>query len=245
MPGLCIIPSRALADDELTGTDLRALLAVGHFTSRDGTGVWASNATLAEVANIDARHLQRSLRVLEDRGYVRRVARPGTTSLLAIVLDDPFPGGGAKSAPPGGAKSAPSGGAESAPQTTHRTTHKNDSSSPAKKTVEKSFVAEHHRAAYLQLVHVTPAARTAIDYELHLVAEGGERPGVGMVAARGWARVGEALHQLLASGRAFSSRSLGTFLDGLDPAPTVSGHVPMRVAVVADEAPDPLALVGL
>lgn len=138
MPNLCIIPARALTDRELTPSDLRALLAVGTFTSRDGSGVWASNATIADTAGLDERHLRRSLRTLEERGYLRRIKRPGTTSLLAILLDDPFTGEGgirpgsegAKSAPPGRADSAQTGGAKLAHQTTPRTTPMNEGPSP-------------------------------------------------------------------------------------------------------------------
>lgn len=125
MPGLCIIPARALADDALRERDLRALLAVGRFTARDGSGVWASNQTLAEVAGMDERHLRRSLARLEAMGYLVRQRRyhpeRGTlTSVMSVVLDDPVvdesqQGGEGQISPPGGrAKLAPRGRAESA-----------------------------------------------------------------------------------------------------------------------------------
>lgn len=221
MPQLCIIPARALKDDALTGSDLRALLAVGHFTNRDGSGVWAANATMAEVANLDDRHFRRSLAVLVERGYVRKLERPGTTSVLAVILDDPFPGEG-EIRPGGRAKSAPPGRAESAPQSTPLPTPRNDSSSPSPaKSVHDELLHEHHRVAYRAVISAVPAARHSIDYELRLVAEGNERPGAGKVQAEGWARVGEALHQLVVHGRQFSARNLRTHLDGLDPLPTL------------------------
>ena len=125
MPGLCIIPARALADDALRERDLRALLAVGRFTARDGSGVWASNQTLAQVAGMDERHLRRSLARLEAMGYLVRQRRyhpeRGTlTSVMSVVLDDPVvdesqQGGEGQISPPGGrAKLAPRGRAESA-----------------------------------------------------------------------------------------------------------------------------------
>lgn len=133
MPGLCIVPARALADDALRERDLRALLAVGRFTARDGSGVWASNQTLAEVAGMDERHLRRSLARLEAMGYLVRQRRyhpeRGTlTSVMSVVLDDPVidesqqgggggqhPRGEGQISPPGGrAKLAPRGRAESA-----------------------------------------------------------------------------------------------------------------------------------
>jgi hypothetical protein len=90
MPNLCIIPARALSDDRVTPTQLRVLLAVGTFTSRDGGGVWASNATIAEVAGLHVRHMRDALKALVSFGYVRKIARPGRTAIMAIVLDDPL-----------------------------------------------------------------------------------------------------------------------------------------------------------
>jgi len=127
VPNLCIIPSRALADPELTYTDLRALCAVGRFTSRDGTGVWASNATLATVAGVDERHLRRSLVTLVERGYIRKVPRTlpsgaQTTSMLSVLLDEPAPAipphGEGERRPEGRAESAHAGRATAAHQTT-------------------------------------------------------------------------------------------------------------------------------
>lgn len=96
MPNLCIIPARALDDEQMTFKELRALLAIGLHTSRDGSGVWASNRTLADEAGLDVRDLRRAVTNLEIRGYLRRVRRirqngADTTSMMAIVLDDVFP----------------------------------------------------------------------------------------------------------------------------------------------------------
>lgn len=95
MPDLSIIPARALQDPEMTFHRLKALNAIGHFTSRDGSGVWAANATLAEMANIDERDFRRAATWLVERGYVRKQARRSaaggsTTNMLAIVLDGPL-----------------------------------------------------------------------------------------------------------------------------------------------------------
>ncbi len=85
----------------------------------------------------------------------------------------------------------------------------------AGRSVVSCLTAERHRTAYATLV----AGRTtvSVDYELRLLADGGERPGMGLERAEGWDRVGEALHQLCAAGRPFSARNMRTFLDGLDP----------------------------
>lgn len=91
MPNLCIIPARALDDPAMTYKQLKALLAVGTFTQRDGSGVWASNRTLAERAGLDERDLRRALADLEGRAYIRRTRRARrdgghSTSIIDIVL---------------------------------------------------------------------------------------------------------------------------------------------------------------
>lgn len=137
MPGLCIIPARALEDESLTDRDRRALLAIGKFTGRDGGNVFAKRETLAQTARMDVAHFRRSLRTLVERGYVRcvhRVKADGSpaTNLLSIVLDEPIPegavlapssvemdgGDGAESAPSVGATAARREGATPAPKTT-------------------------------------------------------------------------------------------------------------------------------
>lgn len=73
----------------------------------------------------------------------------------------------------------------------------------------------HHRDAYLRVI--TTNGQAAVDYELRLLAEGGERPGVGAVPAAGWARVGEALHQMAVAGSRFTSKGLQGFLARVTP----------------------------
>lgn len=141
MPALCIIPARALADDSLTASDLRALLAIGHFTSRDGTGVWASRETIAGKARLDESTYRRSLNKLVERGYVRRERRQRKdggdgTSMLAVVLDEPpaqaAPArgeGGESPSLPRGVDSPPGGRLPHLPEggaTTPQTTQSND-----------------------------------------------------------------------------------------------------------------------
>lgn len=89
MPGLSIIPARAVMDAELSGTQIRALCAIGMHTDKLGGNVWASVATLAREAAISERTFQSACQVLVERGYVRVVPRPGRTNLYAVVLDDP------------------------------------------------------------------------------------------------------------------------------------------------------------
>ncbi len=229
MPKLCIIPSRALADPEMTPTELRVLLAVGTFTSRDGTGVWASNATLAETANLDKRNMRRALLELVKRGYISKRERIGNTSVLAIVLDDPLQGGEGKFTQGGGAAFAPPGGVESTPRTTQRTSQGTATATPpATEEPAKSkgntgsardqLTEPHHVAAYDSLTALN-GRRMAVDYELNINADGGERPGVGHVPAVGWPLVGEALHQLCAAGAEFSAFKFAAFLGPLSSRP--------------------------
>lgn len=213
MPTLCIIPARALKDDAMTPTQLRVLLAVGTFTSRDGTGVWASNATIAEVAGVHERHMRDALKSLVARGYVRKVSRPGRTAVLAIALDEPLGGPCTDSVQGTPHEIGAPGCTDSVRRTTHITTQGNEHHRPQAKLTH-----DHHRAAYAAVLHLNPRGRASVDFELQLRAEGGERPGVGPVAPAGWDRVGEALHQLVTAGRAFTPRALGTYLDGLRPA---------------------------
>ncbi len=121
MPGLCIIPSRALDDEECRGARMTALLAIGTYTSRDGSGVWAANETIAERAKLDERDYRRAVAWLVERGYVRKRTRykqsgAQDTNLLQIVLDEPdepaLPlaiqgGGGISPTPPEGEGSSP------------------------------------------------------------------------------------------------------------------------------------------
>jgi hypothetical protein len=181
MPALSIIPSRALQDPELTGSRLRALCAIGTFTSREGKGVWAANATLAEMAHMDERAFRREAAWLVDRGYVRkkrRFKRDGSqdTNLLQIVLDEPEgavavagepeggegeihpPGGRAESTHPPRAESAQGGRAES----THQTSPLQKPATPARARegeepptapigLEREFAHDAHREAYLAI----------------------------------------------------------------------------------------------
>ncbi len=93
MPSLCIIPARALRDPEMTPRQLRVLLAVGQYTNAHGGGVWASQSTLAEDCGMDRAGVNKAMRALEARGYLRRVARFGDdgrqlSSIVDIVLTD-------------------------------------------------------------------------------------------------------------------------------------------------------------
>ena len=212
MPSLCIIPARALDDDEMTHQQLRALLAVGMHTSRDGTGVWASNRTLAEEARLDERHLRRALAELEARGYIRRVHRTAkngasATSVMAIVLDEPFPaerrnacGEEGEITPGGRADSARGRRAEIArgrrAEIAHQTTPYNDPlerpSSSAPATPAKDSLPPHTHEAYNALAALgrNPAGFDASLHALMNGMHGSYRP----------EQVGQALFDLWSNG---------------------------------------------
>ena len=100
MSNLCIIPAAAVADHDLSDTQVRVLCAIGTFTNRLGGNVWASVKTLAAGSNLSERTVQRCLPALIDRGYLRMETRTGRTNLYEIVLDraaegvTPVSGGG-------------------------------------------------------------------------------------------------------------------------------------------------------
>jgi hypothetical protein len=86
MPTLCIIPAAAVADPDLTDTQVRVLCAIGTFTNRLGGNVWASVDTLAKSCNLNPRTVQRAMPVLIDRGYLKGMPRVGRTTLYEVVL---------------------------------------------------------------------------------------------------------------------------------------------------------------
>ena len=86
MSYLCIIPASAVADQDLTDTQVRVLCAIGTFTNRLGGNVWASVATLAKSCNLSPRSVQRAMPVLIERGYLKRMPRTGRTTLYEVVL---------------------------------------------------------------------------------------------------------------------------------------------------------------
>ena len=92
MSYLCIIPAAAVADPDLTDTQVRVLCAIGTFTNRLGGNVWASVDTLAKSCNLNPRTVQRAVPVLIDRGYLRGVPRVGRTTLYEVVLQPPEKG---------------------------------------------------------------------------------------------------------------------------------------------------------
>lgn len=104
MPLLSIIPAAAVADPELTDTQVRVLCAIGTFTNRLGGNVWASVQTMAKACNLSTRTVQRALPVLIARGYLRHTERAGKTTLYEVVLELPqtaqSPGGVQSVTPP-------------------------------------------------------------------------------------------------------------------------------------------------
>ena len=86
MSYLCIIPASAVADPDLTDTQVRVLAAIGTFTNRLGGNVWASVSTLAKQCNLNPRSVQRALPVLIAHGYLKHMPRTGRTTIYEVVL---------------------------------------------------------------------------------------------------------------------------------------------------------------
>lgn len=91
MPYLSIIPAAAVADEQLSDTQVRVLCAIGTFTSRLGGEMWASVGTLAKACHLSERSVQRALPVLLERGYLRRKERPGRSNIYEVVLQGVTP----------------------------------------------------------------------------------------------------------------------------------------------------------
>jgi len=83
---VCMVPERALADQDMMPTQLRVLVALG----RDCANPWVDRATITALIGLDDRNLKRALVALEQRGYVlrqRRIAPDGSslTTLFAAA----------------------------------------------------------------------------------------------------------------------------------------------------------------
>ena len=86
MPNLSIIPAHAVADPELSDTQIRVLCAIGTFSNRLGGNVWASVQTMAKGCALSPRTVQRAIPKLIERGYLHAVERPGRTTVYEISL---------------------------------------------------------------------------------------------------------------------------------------------------------------
>lgn len=87
MPNLSIIPANAVADSELSDTQVRVLCAIGTFSNRLGGNVWASVQTMAKGCALSSRTVQRAIPTLIERGYLHSVERPGRTTVYEIALE--------------------------------------------------------------------------------------------------------------------------------------------------------------
>ncbi len=224
MPNLCIIPVRALSDPEMTPTQLRALLAIGHFSDAHGNNVWAANKTLSEIAGLDVRHFRRAVVALIERGYVRKIVRPGTTCLLSVRLDPPETEGAESAHPPqkGRAESAQGGRATVAPQTTPITTPLHDDDGARARV---GFTHPEALAAYRRM-RARVADPQGFDAMLRTVVEpmtGGE--------AYTWDEVGAALVELAPQGMASANAIRAFCRKARQP---VAASVPANRGGVAD-----------
>lgn len=227
MPGLCIIPSRALDDEECRGARMTALLAIGTYTSRDGSGVWAANETIADRAKLDERDYRRAVSWLVERGYVRKRTRykasgAQDTNLLQIVLDEPdepalplvVQGGGVISPTPlggEGSSTPPREGSSTPPplgeippprggveNPTKRTPLNVPTTNTTSATLEAKFEDARHRDAYLALRR-DHRNPPLLDIALRTV----HQPPTGG-AAYAWPLIGAGLVEQLGNGESFN-----------------------------------------
>ena len=82
------IPTRAFADKELRGEDFRVLgiIAAHDRFGANGTGCYASQATLCCRIGIDTTAFSRSVHRLEERGYLTASAHPLNKRLRAYSV---------------------------------------------------------------------------------------------------------------------------------------------------------------
>lgn len=76
--GFCIIPAlllRAQARLGLSATQLALLIQLSDFWWDDGKHPWPKKETLGQRLGLKEKQVQRHVRALEERGYVKRIAR--------------------------------------------------------------------------------------------------------------------------------------------------------------------------
>lgn len=208
MPNLCIVPARALSDARLTFREVRALLAVGMYTNHAGKGVWASQRTMADRANMTRSQMNEALARLEELGYIvkrRRFNDKGAelTCMIDVVLDAPPQQEGVPDLGTGGVPKMGTGGV---PDLGTQTTHTNvpttmmmqsDAKIPPEYTEDYATILSQSRNP------------TAVIRELVALNSG-------MHGTFSWEVIGRALRDMVVSGAAISPRSLRKFCEGVD-----------------------------
>ena len=84
------IPHAAVRDTELSSTEFKVLAVIGLYLNQDHEA-WPMQSTIAEVAGKSQGTVQRAIKVLEEKGYVRSRKkwpdRPGTHKCYQVVFD--------------------------------------------------------------------------------------------------------------------------------------------------------------
>lgn len=70
-----IIPVRAAGDRRLKQTDMRVLMAIGHYANKAGV-CWPSMPTIREITGVDTGNVSRAVQNLIDHGFIRKL-EPG------------------------------------------------------------------------------------------------------------------------------------------------------------------------
>ena len=96
--GFSMVPNWAVDDDRLGGYDLLVYMAL--IRHADNTGVcWPSLERLAKIARCSQPTVSKSLNVLEQLGYIRRVKSDGRANRYHVSLWKPTPKQGYDHAP--------------------------------------------------------------------------------------------------------------------------------------------------
>lgn len=155
--GFSMLPNWAVDDDRLGGYDLLVYMAL--IRHADNTGVcWPSLERLAKIARCSQPTVSKSLNVLEQLGYIRRVKSDGRANRYHVSLWKPTPKQGYDPVPTPKPAFDPSKPAFDLPQNEVLTnnTQKNKTQEPYKREEEKITVSCHSEDTLKALMELWP-----------------------------------------------------------------------------------------
>ena len=155
--GFSMLPNWAVDDDRLGGYDLLVYMAL--IRHADNTGVcWPSLERLAKIARCSQPTVSKSLNVLEQLGYIRRVKSDGRANRYYVSLWKPVPKQGHGPVPTSKPAFDPSKPAFDPPQNEVLTnnTQKNKTQEQYSRDKEKITVACHSRDTLNALMDLWP-----------------------------------------------------------------------------------------
>lgn len=155
--GFSMLPNWAVDDDRLGAYDLLVYMAL--IRHADNTGVcWPSLERLAKIARCSQPTVSKSLNVLEQLGYIRRVKSDGRANRYYVSLWKPTPKQGYNPVPTPKPAFDPSKPAFDPPQNEVLTnnTQKNKTQEPYKREEEKITVSCHSEDTLKALMELWP-----------------------------------------------------------------------------------------